>query len=161
MTNQKYQNLQRHNMSLTYESDEQKWAIIKMAIEQNMPANKIFGFEILEIKEGYAKIHVPFKEEFIGDFIHGLWHGGIIASIADSAAGIAASTVLTDARDKLNTIDLRIDYLSGAIKEDLFAEAELLKVGKRIIKADVKLYQESKGTVAIARGAFSLLKFEE
>ncbi len=148
-------------MSLTYESDEQKWAVIKMAIEQNMPANKIFGFEILEIKEGYAKIHVPFKEEFIGDFIHGLWHGGIIASIADSAAGIAASTVLTDARDKLNTIDLRIDYLSGAIKEDLFAEAELLKVGKRIIKADVKLYQESKGTVAIARGAFSLLKFEE
>jgi uncharacterized protein (TIGR00369 family) len=148
-------------MSLIYESDEQKWAIIKLAIEQEMPANKIFGFEILEIKNGYARIHVPFREEFVGDFLNGLWHGGIIASIADSAAGIAASTVLTDARDKLNTIDLRIDYLSGAIKEDLYAEAELLKVGKRIIKADVKLYQKSKGTVAIARGAFSLLKFED
>ena len=147
-------------MSLTYESEEQKWAIIKMAIEQNMPANKIFGFEIQEIRDGYAKVHVPFKEEFVGDFLNGLWHGGIIASIADSAAGIAASTVLTDARDKLNTIDLRIDYLQGAIKEDLTAEAELLRVGKRIIKADVKLYQETKGTVAIARGAFSLLKFE-
>ncbi len=148
-------------MSLTYENDQQKWDIIKMAIEQHMPANRIFGFEIVELKEGFAKIHVPFKEDFIGDFIQGLWHGGIIASIADSAAGIAASTVLTDARDKLNTIDIRIDYLSGAIKEDLYAEAELLKVGKRIIKADVKLYQKSKGTVAIARGSFSLLKFEE
>lgn len=148
-------------MSLTYENEQQKWDIIKMAIEKHMPANRIFGFEIVELKEGYAKIHVPFKEDFIGDFIQGLWHGGIIASIADSAAGIAASTILTDARDKLNTIDLRIDYLNGAIKEDLYAEAELLKVGKRIIKADVKLYQASKGTVAIARGAFSLLKFEE
>ena len=148
-------------MSLTYESDEQKWAIIKMAVEQNMPANKIFGLEIQEIREGYAKVHVPLKEEFVGDFLNGLWHGGIIASIADSAAGIAASTIMTDARDKLNTIDLRIDYLSGAIKENLYAEAELLKVGKRIIKAYVKLYQKSKGTVAIARGAFSLLKFEE
>ncbi|MFT4544039.1 MAG: hypothetical protein ACI9UR_000519 [Bacteroidia bacterium] len=147
-------------MSLAFKSDEQKWDIIKMAIEESMPANKIFGVKITEIKEGYAKIHVPFKEEFIGDFVHGLWHGGIIASIADSAAGIAASTILTDARDKLNTIDLRIDYLSGAIKEDIYAEAELLKVGKRIIKADVKLYQKSKGTVAIARGAFSLLSFE-
>jgi uncharacterized protein (TIGR00369 family) len=132
-----------------------------MAIEQHMPANRIFGFKILELKDGYAKIHVPFKEDFIGDFIQGLWHGGILASVADSAAGIAASTVLTDARDKLNTIDLRIDYLKGAVKEDLYAEAELLKVGKRIIKADVKIYQASRGTVAIARGAFSLLKFGE
>ena len=153
--------MSRSLMSLTYESEEQKWNIIKMAIEQHMPANKIFGLKIIEIRDGYAKIHVPFKEEFIGDFIHGLWHGGIIASIADSAAGIAASTALTDARDKLNTIDLRIDYLSGAVKEDLYAEAELLKVGKRIIKVDVKLYQKSKGTVALGRGAFSLLKFEE
>ncbi|MCF8461000.1 MAG: PaaI family thioesterase [Flavobacteriales bacterium] len=148
-------------MSLTYENEQQKWDIIKMAIEQHMPANRIFGFEIIELKNGFAKIHVPFKEDFIGDFIQGLWHGGIIASIADSAAGIAASTALSDARDKLNTIDIRIDYLSGAVKEDLYAEAELLKVGKRIIKVDVKLYQESKGTVAIARGSFSLLKFGE
>lgn len=148
-------------MSLTYENEQQKWDIIKMAIEQHMPANRIFGLEIIELREGFAKIHVPFKEDFIGDFIQGLWHGGIVASIADSAAGIAASTILTDARDKLNTIDIRIDYLSGAIKEDLYAEAELLKVGKRIIKADVKLYQASKGTVAIARGAFSLLKHGE
>jgi uncharacterized protein (TIGR00369 family) len=146
---------------LTYDSDQQKWDIIRLAIEQHMPANRIFGFKIVDLKEGFAKIHVPFKEDFISDFLQGLWHGGIIASVADSAAGIAASTVLTDARDKLNTIDLRIDYLSGAIKEDIYAEAELLKVGKRIIKVDVKLYQESKVTVAIARGAFSLLKFEE
>ncbi len=147
--------------TFTYSSDLQKWDIIRMAIEQHMPANRIFGFKIVELKEGFAKIHVPFKEDFIGDFLQGLWHGGIIASVADSAAGIAATTVLTDARDKLNTIDLRIDYLKGAVKEDVYAEAELLKVGKRIIKADVKIYQESKGTVAIARGAFSLLKFEE
>lgn len=147
--------------NLTYESEEQKWQIIRMAIEEHMPANRIFGFKIDELNEGYAKLHVPFKEDFIGDFFQGLWHGGIVASIADSALGIAGSTILTDARDKLNTIDLRIDYLKGAAKEDLYAEAELLKVGKRIIKGDVRLYQENKGTVAIARGALSLLKFEE
>lgn len=61
-----------------------------MAIEQHMPANRIFGFKIIELREGFAKIHVPFKEDFIGDFIQGVWHGGIIASMADTAAGIAA-----------------------------------------------------------------------
>ena len=55
-------------MSLTYESDEQKWAIIKMAIEQNMPANKIFGFEIQEIREGYAKVRVHSKKNLLAIF---------------------------------------------------------------------------------------------
>lgn len=145
---------------MTFGTDEQKFQLLKSIIEDHVPANKIFGMKIIELKDGYAKIHTPFKEEFIGDFVQGLWHGGIVASIADTAAGIAASTQRNDARDKLNTIDIRIDYLQGAIKEDLFAEAELLKVGKRIIKADVKLYQETKGVVAIARCAFSMLRFE-
>ena len=148
-------------MALTFESDNQKFELLKTAIEDHVPANKILGITILEMRDGYAKIHTPFKEEFIGDFLQGLWHGGFVASIADTAAGIAASTLRDDARDKLNTIDIRVDYLQGAVKEDIYAEAELVKVGKRIIKADVKLYQESKGTVAIARAAFSMLKFEK
>lgn len=48
-------------MSLTYESDEQKWTIIKKAIEEHMPANKIFGFEIIELEEGYAKFMFRLK----------------------------------------------------------------------------------------------------
>ncbi len=146
---------------LQFSSDEQKFQLLKAAIEDHVPANRIFGMKIIELRDGFAKIHTPYKDDFIGDFVQGLWHGGIVASIADTAAGIAASTQRNDARDKLNTIDIRIDYLQGAIKEDLFAEAELLKIGKRIIKADVKLYQETKGVVAIARCAFSMLRFEE
>ncbi|MFT7613295.1 MAG: hypothetical protein ACI9J3_002267 [Parvicellaceae bacterium] len=148
-------------MLLTYESEEQKLALLKMVIEQHMPANSIFGLKITELKSGFVKIHVPFKDEFVGDFVQGLWHGGILASIADTAGGIVASTELKDARDRLNTIDMRVDYLNGAIKEDIEGEAELIKVGKRIIKADVKLYQKTKGIVAIARCAFSLLKYKE
>jgi len=146
---------------LSFETDLQKFSLLKMAIEQHMPANQILGVQVDELRSGFARIHVPFKDEFIGDFIQGIWHGGILASIADTAGGIAASTVLNDVRDKINTIDMRVDYLHGAIKEDIIVEAELIKVGKRIVKADVKLMQETKGTVAIARCAFSLLRFEE
>lgn len=145
---------------MEFETEEQKLQLLKMAIEQHMPANAILGFKIEEIRKGFAKLHVPFKDEFVGDFLQGLWHGGFLASIADTAGGIAATTELNDARDKLNTIDMRIDYLHGAIKEDITCEAELIKVGKRILNADVKLIQESKGVVAVARCAFSLKRFE-
>ncbi|MBK8293189.1 MAG: hypothetical protein IPK96_21910 [Flammeovirgaceae bacterium] len=52
-----------------------------------MPANKILCLKIVEITAGSVHILVPFKEEFIGDFIQGRWHGGILAAIADTAEG--------------------------------------------------------------------------
>ena len=48
--------------------NELKFNLLKQAFEDQMPANKYLGLKILELKEGFAKIHIPFKEEFIGDF---------------------------------------------------------------------------------------------
>jgi len=66
---------------------------LKQAIENVMPANKILGLKILEIRLGYVYIQVPFKDEFIGDFTQKRWHGGILASIADTAGGVVGATV--------------------------------------------------------------------
>ena len=60
--------------------------------------------------------------------------------------------------DKVNTIDIRVDYLHGSETKDLFAEAEIIKNGKRIIKVDVKLYHNKEKIIAIARCAFSILR---
>jgi uncharacterized protein (TIGR00369 family) len=126
-----------------------------------MPANKILGLKILKIQSGYAYIQIPFKEEFIGDFIQKRWHGGILASIADNAGGVVGATLLNSIQDKLNTIDMRIDYLHGAIIGDIFAEAKIVKNGKTIIKVDIELFQnDRKDPVAIARCVYSVLRDE-
>ncbi len=137
---------------------DDKFAILKQVFESQMPVNKFLGLEVLELKDGFAKIHIPFKEEFIGDFIQKRWHGGIQASIADSAGGIAALTSISSFEEKVNTIDMRIDYLLGSKPEDIYAEAEIIKDGKRIIKVDVKLYHEKNKIIALARRAFSVLR---
>jgi len=95
-----------------------KFHILKHVIENEMPANKLLRLEILELKDGYTKIHIPFREEFIGDFLHG----------------------------------------SGP--KDFYAEAEVIKNGKRIVKVDVKLYHEKDKVIAIARCVFSILRKE-
>ncbi|MCJ7802452.1 MAG: hotdog fold thioesterase, partial [Candidatus Marinimicrobia bacterium] len=99
---------------------------VKEIIENKMPANKFFGLEVVEIEVGFVKLHVPFKEEFIGDALQNLWHGGILAGIADTAGGIAGATTISFPHDKINTIDIRIDYLKGATNKDIFAVAELI-----------------------------------
>ncbi|MEN8125915.1 MAG: hotdog fold thioesterase [Bacteroidota bacterium] len=139
-------------------TQEIKYNLLKHAFEEQMPANKLLGLKIVELEEGFTKIHIPFKEEFIGDFIQKRWHGGVQASIADSAAGIAAMSTMQSINDKVSTIDIRVDYLHGSEPKDFYAEAEIIKNGKRIIKADVKLYHEKDKIIAIARCAFSILR---
>lgn len=137
------------------------YSYLKQAIENVMPVNKILGLRIIEIRLGYVYIQVPFKDEFIGDFIQKRWHGGILASIADTAGGVVGATVLNSTQDKLNTIDMRIDYLHGAIIGDVFAEAKIIKNGKTIIKVDIELFQnDRKNPVAIARCVYSVLRNE-
>jgi uncharacterized protein (TIGR00369 family) len=145
-------------MSLTYKNEQEKLDLIKQGIEEVMPANRILGMKIEEIRPGYTLIRVPFKDDFIGDFIQGRWHGGFLASIADTAGGIAAATVLNSPFDRVNTIDMRIDYLHGAKKGDVYAKARIIKRGKTIIKADVELFQDEKEEpVALARCVYSVL----
>lgn len=146
-------------MNFTFDNEQDKLNLIKYGIENLMPANKIFGIEIIEIKQGFALIKVPYKEDFIGDFIQGLWHGGILASIADTAGGVVGATVLSSFEDKLNTIDMRMDYLHGAVKKDIYAKASIIKNGKRIIKVDIALFQEeNEEPVALARCVYSILR---
>ncbi len=135
-----------------------KLAKVKNIIENKMPANKLFGLVIIDIDDGYVKINVPFKEEFIGDALQNLWHGGILASIADTAGGIAAATTISFPNDKINTIDIRIDFLKGAINKDIYAVADVIKVGKLIINADIKIYQDEDDLITIARASYSVLR---
>jgi len=140
---------------------ENDFQLLKHAIENMMPANKILGLNIVEVTVGSVHIHVPFKEEFIGDFLQGRWHGGILAAIADTAGGIAGATTLHSDKDRLNTVDMRIDYLHAAIKTDIYAKARIIKNGKTIIKVDVALFQnEKEEPVALARCVYSVQRNE-
>jgi len=137
---------------------ETKFDLLKHIIENEMPANKLLQLEILELKDGFTLIHIPFREEFIGDFIQKRWHGGFQASIADSAGGIAAMTMMNEITEKVSTIDMRIDYLHGSEPKDFYAKANVIKSGKRIVKVDVELYHEPNNIIAVARCVFSVLR---
>lgn len=132
--------------------------ILREVMQDVMPVNKLLGVEIEKLEEGYAEVRVPFQKQFVGDFRRGLWHGGILASVADTIGGLVALS-LARSQDQVNTVDMRIDYLHGAVEEDIYGEAVLVKAGKRIILADVKLFQKhQEEPVVVARCAYSILR---
>ncbi|HED37532.1 MAG TPA: PaaI family thioesterase, partial [Ignavibacteria bacterium] len=132
--------------------------LLKEVMQNVMPVNKLLGVEIEKLEEGYAEVRVPFQKQFVGDFRRGLWHGGILASVADTIGGLVAMS-LARSQDQVNTVDMRIDYLHGAVEDDIYGEAVLVKAGKRIILADVKLFQkQQEEPVVVARCAYSILR---
>lgn len=145
-------------MKETAEDKAQRLALIKEGMLNAMPVNKLLGVVLESIEEGHVEVCVPFRKDFVGDFRRGLWHGGILASIADTLGGIVAFS-LAQLNDQINTIDMRIDYLHGAVEEDIYGKGALVKSGKRIILVDVKLFQKhQEEPVAVARCAYSILR---
>ena len=124
------------------ETNDKNLARIAKVIE-TMPFSKHLGMEFVEGANGYAKIKLHYKDE------NSTWgqalHGGAIASLIDTTGAMAAWTTAEIATPKYfgSTVGVTVNYLSGAIGEDIFAEGRVLKRGKEIIYSDVRVTNEA------------------
>ena len=103
------------------------------------PFMKHLGMEFMEGAEGYAKLRLRYQKEnsTAGDALH----GGAIASLIDTTGAMAAWTTAEIATPRYfgSTVGVNVNYRSGAIGEDIFAEGRVLKRGKEIIHSDVRV----------------------
>lgn len=132
--------------------------VFKQLAEEWIPFNKYVGIQALSIDEGNIVFEVPFREELIGDPLKRAIHGGVISMLADTAGGFAVWTALKDERARVSTIDLRIDYLLPGKQEPIRAHATLVRAGKTVGVADVRLFHptEPSSTIATGKGVYAI-----
>jgi uncharacterized protein (TIGR00369 family) len=122
------------------DNDTQQRNMVRMAkVIETVPFMKHLGMEFVEGSEGYAKIALRYQDE--NSTMGKALHGGAIASLIDTTGAMAAWTTAEIATPKYfgSTVGVNVNYLSGAIGEDIFAEGRVLKRGKEIIYADVRV----------------------
>ena len=105
----------------------------------NTPFMKHLGMEFVEAGEGWARLRMRYQDE--NSTAMKALHGGAISSLIDTTGAMAAWTtaeILTP-RYFGSTVGINVNYLSGAIGEDVFAEGRVLKRGKEIICSDVRV----------------------
>jgi uncharacterized protein (TIGR00369 family) len=131
---------------------------LRQLTEEWIPFNKYLGVQAVEIRTGYARLEVPFRDELIGDPIRRALHGGVISALADTAGGIAVWAGIEDPRARVSTIDLRVDYLRPGKTETLVAVATVVRVGNRVGVADIRLFHPSAPdeTVATGKGVYNI-----
>ena len=131
-------------------------------LQQFIPFNKFLGIDIEDAREGFARLILPYRPEFIGDAARPALHGGVISTLIDVCGGFAVWTTIR-LEDRISTIDLRVDYLSPGAPETLIAEATVVRAGNRVGVVDVRCWQPStpNRTIATGKAAYNIKRKED
>ena len=133
---------------------------------ERIPFNQSLGIQIGELAVDKVSMHLPMKPELIGNFMHGILHGGVISSLLDVAGGAMALIGAFDKHhhlssaermtrlSKLGTIDLRIDYLRPGRGQRFTATAVLLRSGNKVAVVRSELHSDDGTLVAVGTGTY-------
>jgi len=118
------------------------------------------GATLEAVTPGEVAIRLPFRADLTQQ--HGFLHAGAIASVADSACGYAALSLMPPGAAVLS-IEFKINMLSPAQGDAVIARGEVIRAGRKIMvcRADVfsvlgkeeKLVAAMQGTMMVAESA--------
>jgi uncharacterized protein (TIGR00369 family) len=96
----------------------------------------LIGAELRRIEPGLIEIRLPYRADMAQQ--HGYLHAGIVTTIADTACGYAAYTLMPPNSDVLS-VEFKVNLLRPAKGETFSAVAEVVKSGKTltVVRADV------------------------
>ena len=133
---------------------------------ERIPFNRLLGIELDELSAEQVTMHLPMKPELIGNFVHGILHGGVISTLLDVCGGAMALIGAFDKHQhlssqermtrlsKLGTIDLRVDYLRPGRGQRFTATAVLLRSGNKVAVVRSELHSEDGTLVAVGTGTY-------
>ncbi len=102
-------------------------------MEKVIPFHEVLGLQLIEMREGYAAIRIPFRRELVGDPRANRIHGGVISTAMDAAGGAAGITTLSGENDQSATVDIHIDYMHPGKAEDIVVEGRIVRNGNSLI----------------------------
>jgi uncharacterized protein (TIGR00369 family) len=109
------------------------------------------GFEVEKLYLGGALLTMNMEEHHRQ--IHNVMHGGVIAALADTAAAVAAYTVVPQGSEVV-TVELKINYLQPVGEGRLWAEGKVLRAGRNFVVAECDVTNAEHTLVAKALMTF-------
>lgn len=131
-------------------TDEHK-ELARRILSEN-PFVEMLGVELLDLDLGEAvcRLRVEEKHERRGGFVH----GGVTASLIDTATALAVATYLKPGENSV-TIDLTVHFLRPIYGGSIEARARVLRAGKRIIALSAEVFDEKGELAATALTTYS------
>jgi uncharacterized protein (TIGR00369 family) len=119
----------------------------------------LISADLTRVEPGIIEITLPYRSDLTQQ--HGYVHAGIITTIADSACGYAAYTLMPPNSDVL-AVEFKVNLMRPAKGETFVARAEVVKSGRTltVVRADVHALtgDEQRELVAIMQGTMMRLQ---
>ncbi len=87
------------------------------------------GAQMTRLERGHCEIRLDYRPEVSQQ--KGLFHGGVVGTIADSAGGYAAFSLMPE-HSSILTVEYKINFIKPALGDELIARGEVVRCGRTL-----------------------------
>jgi uncharacterized protein (TIGR00369 family) len=140
--------------------------ILHEMYDKKIPFNKVLGLRIESLEIESIRVTFDMKEEFVGNYVHGILHGGVISAVLDTTGGLIASLGVLQKMEgqpakevgkrlsKIGTIDLRVDYLRPGSGKHFVATGSIMRAGRKVTVTRMELQNDQGLLIAVGTGTY-------
>ena len=126
-----------------------------IALVNGCPYFNLVSMNIVEISIGYARLVIDLAQKHLQPF--GLVHGGVFATIIDSAASWALFYGIEDPDAGMTSVDLKLNYLAPVVSGKLIARGRQIRIGKTLGYAEAEVTDQTGKLVAHGTSTIMIL----
>ena len=116
--------------------------------------NGRLGFELIEWRDGFARVTVDLDERH--ENRQGGIHGGVTAALIDAATGFCGIYEPDPARRRGNvTVSLNVSFTGRPKGTRLTCTAEVLRAGRRFYFASARVHDDTGGLIASGEAVYA------
>ena len=121
----------------------------------NLPFAKLIGMRLVEMRPNEAVIEIEMRDDLKQP--SGVLHGGVTATLIDTAMAFAVRTYLTDT-EPTATIDLTVHYLRPHVEGKAICTARVVRPGKRIFTVSAEVHNEAGKLIATGLSTYTRIE---
>jgi uncharacterized protein (TIGR00369 family) len=119
-------------------SDTEDLSLLEF-MKARVPYWGLLELELKEVASGSSVFECPVRDSHMQN---GVVHGGVLASIADSACAVAGISLVFPS-SYATTINLQLSYLKPVSQGILRAEGKCLRAGKSLLFSEARVFNSA------------------
>ena len=139
-------------MTIEFSAERKRIATERL---NDLPLSRLIGMRLVDIHPNEAVVEIEMRDDLRQP--SGVLHGGVTATLIDTAMAFAVRTYLTDT-EPTATIDLTVHYLRPHVAGKAICTARVVRPGKRIFTVSADVHNESGKLIATALSTYTRIE---